>query len=35
VFKRFIGGTGKDIVLDYNLIFWFEAFNHPCFRVDA
>lgn len=25
VFKRFIGGTGKDIVLDYNLIFWFEA----------
>jgi uncharacterized membrane protein len=25
VFKRFVGGTGKDIVLDYNLIFWFEA----------
>ncbi|MBB5723723.1 hypothetical protein FHS72_003368 [Loktanella ponticola] len=25
VFKRFIGGTGREIVLDYNLIFWFEA----------
>lgn len=25
VFKRFIGGVGREIVLDYNLIFWFEA----------
>lgn len=25
IFKRFVGGAGKDIVLDYNLIFWFEA----------
>lgn len=25
IFKRFVGGVGKDIVLDYNLIFWFEA----------
>lgn len=25
VFKRAVGGIGKEIVLDYNLIFWFEA----------
>lgn len=25
IFKRFVGGAGRDIVLDYNLIFWFEA----------
>jgi hypothetical protein len=25
VFKRFVGGVGREIVLDYNLIFWFEA----------
>ncbi|MEJ6397086.1 hypothetical protein [Yoonia sp. 208BN28-4] len=25
VFKRFIGGAGRELVLDYNLIFWFEA----------
>lgn len=25
VFKRFIGGTGREIVIDNNLIFWFEA----------
>ena len=25
IFKRFVGGVGRDIVLDYNLIFWFEA----------
>lgn len=25
IFKRFIGGTGREIVLDYKLIFWFEA----------
>lgn len=25
IFKRFIGGVGRDIVLDNNLIFWFEA----------
>ena len=25
VFKRAVGGIGKEIVLDYNLIFWFGA----------
>jgi hypothetical protein len=25
VFKRFVGGVGREIVLDYKLIFWFEA----------
>lgn len=25
IFKRFVGGVGGQIVLDYNLIFWFEA----------
>jgi hypothetical protein len=25
IFKRAVGGVGKEIVLDYNLIFWFEA----------
>jgi hypothetical protein len=25
IFKRFVGGVGRELVLDYNLIFWFEA----------
>jgi hypothetical protein len=25
VLKRFVGGVGRELVLDYNLIFWFEA----------
>ncbi|MEO9864270.1 MAG: hypothetical protein ABJO29_10170 [Yoonia sp.] len=25
IFKRFVGGVGREMVLDYNLIFWFEA----------